>query len=576
MFIFLSFAIFLVAVFAIAWYKAKGTDNTETATGYFLAGRGLRVGGEFMFIFLSFAIFLVAVFAIAWYKAKGTDNTETATGYFLAGRGLSGPVIAATMILTNLSTEQIIGLNGQSYATNMGPMAWEVTSCVALITLALIFLPRYLKGGITTIPDYLEERFDSTTKRIVSILFLVSYVVTYIPTVLYSGGLVLNQIFGISDLLGISTFQAVALTGFLLGVVGAIYTVLGGMKLAAFSDTVNGLGLLIGGLLVPILGILLLGNGDFVGGFEIIIATPEKLNAINPANAQSPLIPWPVLFTGLLFNNLFYWCTNQSIVQKALGASSLKEAQKGAILAGLIKVLTPAILVFPGIIAFAKYGDALPNADMAYPTLLLDVLPKPLLGIFAAILFGAAMSSLNGAMNSSSTLFTLDLYKPIINPEASDKQLVKVGQKFIIVVSIISVIVAPFILYAPSGLYNFLQECNGYFNVPILACVIVGFFTKRVPSLAAKAVFVVHIVLYTLSKFFLSDIHFLYVLGVLLPIGVIVMLIIGKIKPRETDFVQADKALIDMTPWKYAKPASLAVVLVMAFIYLLFSPIGLA
>ncbi|MGU9162108.1 solute:sodium symporter family transporter, partial [Clostridium perfringens] len=321
---------------------------------------------------------------------------------------------------------------------------------------------------------------------------------------------------------------------------------------------------------------LLLGNGDFVGGFEIIIATPEKLNAINPANAQSPLIPWPVLFTGLLFNNLFYWCTNQSIVQKALGASSLKEAQKGAILAGLIKVLTPAILVFPGIIAFAKYGDALPNADMAYPTLLLDVLPKPLLGIFAAILFGAAMSSLNGAMNSSSTLFTLDLYKPIINPEASDKQLVKVGQKFIIVVSVISVIVAPFILYAPSGLYNFLQECNGYFNVPILACVIVGFFTKRVPSLAAKAVFVVHIVLYTLSKFFLSDIHFLYVLGVLLPIGVIVMLIIGKIKPRETDFVQADKALIDMTPWKYAKPASLAVVLVMAFIYLLFSPIGLA
>jgi len=535
-----------------------------------------RVGGEFMFIFLSFAIFLVAVFAIAWYKAKGTDNTETATGYFLAGRGLSGPVIAATMILTNLSTEQIIGLNGQSYATNMGPMAWEVTSCVALITLALIFLPRYLKGGITTIPDYLEERFDSTTKRIVSILFLVSYVVTYIPTVLYSGGLVLNQIFGISDLLGISTFQAVALTGFLLGVVGAIYTVLGGMKLAAFSDTVNGIGLLIGGLLVPILGILLLGNGDFVGGFEIIIATPEKLNAINPANAQSPLIPWPVLFTGLLFNNLFYWCTNQSIVQKALGASSLKEAQKGAILAGLIKVLTPAILVFPGIIAFAKYGDALPNTDMAYPTLLLDVLPKPLLGIFAAILFGAAMSSLNGAMNSSSTLFTLDLYKPIINPEASDKQLVKVGQKFIIVVSVISVIVAPFILYAPSGLYNFLQECNGYFNVPILACVIVGFFTKRVPSLAAKAVFVVHIVLYTLSKFFLSDIHFLYVLGVLLPIGVIVMLIIGKIKPRETDFVQADKALIDMTPWKYAKPASLAVVLVMAFIYLLFSPIGLA
>ena len=528
-----------------------------------------------MFIFLSFVIFLIVVFAIAWYKSKGTNNTETATGYFLAGRGLNSPVIAATMILTNLSTEQIIGLNGQSYATNMGPMAWEVTSCVALIILALVFLPRYLKGGITTIPDYLEERFDSSTKRIVSILFLVSYVVTYIPTVLYSGGLVLNQIFGIADLLKITTFQAIAVTGFLLGVVGAIYTVLGGMKLAAFSDTINGIGLLIGGLLVPILGILLLGNGNFIDGFEVILSHPENLNAINPANAQAPLIPWPVLFTGLLFNNLFYWCTNQSIVQKALGASSLKEAQKGAIFAGLIKVLTPAILVFPGIISFSKYGNSLINADEAYPTLLLDVLPKPLLGIFAAILFGAAMSSLNGAMNSSSTLFTLDLYKPIINPEASDKKLVKVGRKFIIVVSIISVIVSPFILYAPSGLYNFLQECNGYLNVPILACVIVGFFTKRVPSLAAKVVFLVHIFLYTLSKIFFSNIHFLYVLGILLPISVMVMIIIGKIKPRETDFVQADKSKVDMTPWKHAKLMSFSIVVIMLLIYLVFSPLGI-
>lgn len=327
--------------------------------------------------------------------------------------------------------------------------------------------------------------------------------------------------------------------------------------------------------MVPVLGIISVGHGNFVDGFNVLLANPQKLNAINPANSLSPLVPWPVLMTGLLFNNLFYFCTNQSIVQRALGAKNLEEAQKGAIYAGFLKLIGPFFLVLPGVIAFAKYGTRLENADMAYPTLLIDVLPKSLLGFFAAVLFGAIMSSFNGALNSSATLFTLDLYKPLLKPKASDKQLVHIGRKFNIIVAIIATCVAPFILYAPTGLYGFLQECFGFYNVPILAAVVVGFYSKRVPKIAPKIAFFVHIALYTLSKFLIKDVHFLYVLGVLFPTCVIVMLIIGKLHPRETDFVQENKAVVSLTPWKHAKLATGIMVGTMCLIYLIFSPLGI-
>ncbi|KIL09507.1 transporter [Clostridium botulinum] len=527
-----------------------------------------------MFTLITFIFFVVLVGVISFYKTRGS-NTESADGYFLAGRGLSGVVIASSIMLTNLSTEQIIGLNGQSYMTNMGPMAWEATACVSLGILALIFLPKYFKSGITTIPDFLEERYDSTTKRIVSLLLLLGYIVTYIPTVLYSGAIVINKIFGISDILGITTFQAIALTGFIISVIGCIYAVYGGLKLCAVSDTINGIGLLVGGLMVPVLGIISVGHGNFVDGFNVLLANPQKLNAINPANSLSPLVPWPVLMTGLLFNNLFYFCTNQSIVQRALGAKNLEEAQKGAIYAGFLKLIGPFFLVLPGVIAFAKYGTRLENADMAYPTLLIDVLPKSLLGFFAAVLFGAIMSSFNGALNSSATLFTLDLYKPLMKPKASDKELVHIGRKFNIIVAIIATCVAPFILYAPTGLYGFLQECFGFYNVPILAAVVVGFYSKRVPKTAPKIAFFVHIALYTLSKFLIKDVHFLYVLGVLFPTCVIVMLIIGKLHPRENDFIQENKAVVSLTPWKHAKLATGIMIGTMCLIYLIFSPLGI-
>lgn len=547
-----------------------------------------------MFMVVTFIGFTVMVALISWYKTRN-DDLSTEDGYFLAGRSLPGFVIAGSLMLTNLSTEQMIGLNGQSYMTNMGPMAWEATSCVALALMGFVFLPKYLKSGVTTIPEFLEERYDFTTKKIISILFLVGYILTYLPTVLYSGALVLNQLFGVQEIFSLNEFQSILGISIVIGIIGAIYAIFGGLKAVAVSDTINGVGLLIGGFMVPIFALIALGGGDFMEGITTLVTqSPEKLNAINPANAKSPLIPWPVLFTGMIVNNLFYWCTNQAIVQRTFGAKNLKEAQKGVIFAGYLKLLGPFFLVVPGIIAFHLYGNTLTNPDMAYPMLVLDVLPKPLLGFFAAVLFGAILSSFNSALNSAVTLYTLDIYKPRLVQQAkqkilatggnidevaldySDYELVQRGKKFGTLLAIISIGVSPFILYAPSGLYGYLQECFGFYNVPILVAVIFGFFTKRIPAKAPKVTLVVHVVLYTLSKFFLSNIHFLYVLGGLFVIDSLVMIYVGKKYPRETDYVQRDSGEVDLTPWKYGKLAAGISIAIMACMYLIFSPIGIA
>ncbi len=545
-----------------------------------------------MFIIVTFLAFTILVAFVAWWMTR-SDDLSTQDGYFLAGRKLTGPVIAGSLMLTNLSTEQLIGQTGQSFATNMGPIAWEVTSCVTLIMLAMIFLPRYLKMGLTTVPEFLEKRYDTVTKRIVTIMFLLGYLLTYLPTVLYSGALVFNQIFEIDSRLGVSQMQGVIVTAVAIGIVGACYAIFGGLKAVAVSDTINGVGLIIGGFMLPIFGLLMLGNNHFLEGIRDLISNVPayKFNAINPVNAQAPMIPWPVLFSGMLVNNLFYWCTNQAIIQRTLGAKNLKEAQKGAIFAGILKCCGPFFITICGIIAFrmsmnpnegfftAQQIDNLAKtADLAYPTLVLTVLPKPLLGFFAAVLFGAILSSFNSALNSSVTLYTLDIHRPIFNPSASDAHLVRVGKVFGTCLAALSIIVAPFVSYAPSGLYDFLQSCFGFFNVPILAAVILGLFTKRVPAIAPKVSLILHVVLYSISKFIpaLKDVHYLYVLAVLFIVNILVMLAIGKIQPRPTEFVIEDAKVVDLTPWKYAKPVACVAVCIMIAVYTLYSPLGLA
>lgn len=542
-----------------------------------------------MFIVITFILFTALVAVIAAVKTR-EENLDTQDGYFLAGRSLTGPVIAGSLMLTNLSTEQLVGQAGQTYATNMGPMAWESTSCIALILLAFVFVPRYLKMGLTTIPEFLEQRYDSGLRKLITLLLLLGYLLTYLPTVLYSGALVFNQIFNISGLLQVSELQGVTVTATAIGIVGAIYAIFGGLKAVAVSDTVNGIGLIVGGIALPVITVCAFGHGSFVDGIHnfINLIPAEKFNAINPANAQAPMIPWPVLFTGMVVNNLFYWATNQTIIQRALGAKNLAEAQKGAIYAAALKIITPLFIAICGLLVFYMAHNGLlsgdqvaaleKTSDLAYPTLIITMMPKPLLGFFAAVLFGAILSSFNSALNSCITLYTLDLHRPLFNPDASDKHLVRIGKRFGIVLAIISICIAPAVSLAPSGLYDFLQSCFGFFNVPILATVIIGMFTKYTPPIAPKAGLVLHVVLYSLTKTPLFPIHchYLYVLFFLFVFQIAFQLIMGKVCPTAQPYVMKDAQVVDMAPWKHGKKAAIICIVLMLALYTLFSPIGLA
>lgn len=542
-----------------------------------------------MFIVITFILFTALVAVIAAVKTR-EENLDTQDGYFLAGRSLTGPVIAGSLMLTNLSTEQLVGQAGQTYATNMGPMAWESTSCIALILLAFVFVPRYLKMGLTTIPEFLEQRYDSGLRKLITLLLLLGYLLTYLPTVLYSGALVFNQIFNISGLLQVSELQGVTITATAIGIVGAIYAIFGGLKAVAVSDTVNGIGLIIGGIALPVITVCAFGHGSFVDGIHnfINLIPAEKFNAINPANAQAPMIPWPVLFTGMVVNNLFYWATNQTIIQRALGAKNLAEAQKGAIYAAALKIITPLFIAICGLLVFYMAHNGLlsgdqvaaleKTSDLAYPTLIITMMPKPLLGFFAAVLFGAILSSFNSALNSCITLYTLDLHRPLFNPNASDAYLVRIGKRFGIVLAIIFICIAPVVSLAPSGLYDFLQSCFGFFNVPILATVIIGMFTKYTPPIAPKAGLVLHVVLYSLTKTPLFPIHchYLYVLFFLFVFQIAFQLIMGKVRPTAQPYVMKDAQVVDMAPWKHGKKAAIICIVLMLALYTLFSPIGLA
>ena len=367
---------------------------------------------DILFTLGSCIFFMAIVGFISYQRTKGqTDNQD---GYFLAGRGLTGVFIAGSMLLTNLSAEQLIGLNGSAYGFNMSAMAWEVTAGFATIIMALVFLPRYLKGAFTTLPEFLANRYDDGVRRLTVVLFMVGYGLITIPSVLYSGSVAVLRLFDVPKLLNIDYSTALFVTVFTVGTVGAVYAVFGGLKAVVVSDTINGIGLLFIGLLVPILGFRLLGDGSILKGIETIATNhTDKLNAIG---ASTDPVPFGTIFTGMILANLFYWGTNQYVIQRTLGAANLAEGQKGVLLSGYFKVLVPFMMMIPGVIAFHLYsndGTKLPSIDLAFPQLVNDVLPFYLSGFFLAVLLGAVFSSFNSLLNSAATLFCFDVYKPL-------------------------------------------------------------------------------------------------------------------------------------------------------------------
>lgn len=529
---------------------------------------------DLLLTFGSCAFFMAIVAWISYQKTKGEVNTKD--GYFLAGRGLTGVFIAGSMLLTNLSAEQLIGLNGSAYGYNMSSMAWEVTAGFSTICMALIFLPRYLSGAFTTLPEFLSNRFDDDVRRMTVVLFMVGYGLVTIPSVLYSGSIAVMRLFDVPALLNVSYSVGLMITVLVVGIVGGLYAIFGGLKAVAVSDTINGFGLLVIGILVPVLGFIALGDGSMMDGITTVATThTEKLNAIG---SETDPTPFGTIFTGMIFANLFYWCTNQYVIQRTLGAKNLAEGQKGVIFSGFFKVLVPFMMMMPGIIAFHLYGGGLQSIDLAFPQLIKDVLPVYMSGFFLAVLLGAVFSSFNSLLNSAATLFCLDVYEPLKKEPVSDAQMIKVAKIASVAIAIFSFVVAPLLQFAPEGLWQIIRIFTGFYNIPVVAVVIVGLFTKRVPGLGAKVAIIFHIITYGLLKFVFDeqvDIHFIHLYAILFFVEVGIMLLIGYIKPLEQPWKFERKDTVDLVPWAYAIPVSITLFSCVAGLYVLFSPIGL-
>ncbi|CBW14503.1 predicted transporter [Haemophilus parainfluenzae T3T1] len=524
---------------------------------------------------LSFLIVTALVAYISWLRTKNDDLT-TSKGYFLAGRGLSGIVIGCSMVLTSLSTEQLIGVNANSYQNNFSIIAWTVPTVIPLCFLALYMLPKYLRNGYTTIPEFFENRFDRQTRLIMSGLFLVFYLLIVIPTALYTGAIAFNKIFNLETIFGLSYAQAIVYTVIAIGVVGAIYAIFGGLKAVAVSDTINAVILVIGALLVPVFALLYLGNGSISEGLNIITTTHvEKWNAIGSSTDSTP---WPTIFTGIMVVHFFYWTTNQAIVQRCLGAKDLASGQKGILIAALFLLTLPIILNLPGLLSFHILGEGLNPIDTSYPLLVNKVMPTALQGFFIAALFGAILSTFNSFLNSAATIYCKDLLPSISKKQRTDQELIVYAKKVSTIMAIVTMIIGPLLMFGTDGIFLITKRFAGFVNIPIVALFAVGLFNKTVSGLAARIALLVHVVLYfSIVWVFKVKINFVYVMGGLFVFDVVLMLILGQFLKREP-YVEntINKGDVDLTNWKYIKVTSVSLILGLIALYTFLSPVGLA
>ena len=526
-----------------------------------------------LFTFLLFTGFVA--FYATWQLRR--DKLNTQDGYFLGGRSLTGVVIAGSLLLTNISTEHLVGMNGSAYRNGAIIVAWEVTSALALVVAALYFAPRYLKMGLTTIPEFLEKRFDGLTRTLVALLLIISFVATLLPIVLYTGALNIEAIFEISELLNINQRQGIWVTILVVGSIGGIYAIFGGLKMVAYTDTINGFGLLVAGLLVPIFALLSIGDGNMISGItEVFRNAPDKFNVISHESGVGPgartaILPFEVLFTGLIVNQIYFWTMHQSIIQRVLGAVNLKEAQKGLLFTGTLKILIPLVIVLPGIIGFYYFGESLyDNPDSVYPLLVKKVLPLWLTGFFVAVMMGAILTTFNSALNSAATVFSLGIYKRYIKKTADEKSLVGIGKWTSALLAVFAISIAPFVANAPTGLYQLLQQLNGIFFIPIASVIIAGFLLPNVSAAGAKGGLLFGLLFYVFTYYILEvNLHFVHIWGIEFVLNMIVMQIISRIYPMKIPFIMADSGKVNLEPWKYAKILSICLVIITITIYLL-------
>ncbi|HAU05019.1 MAG TPA: Na+/glucose cotransporter, partial [Pseudoalteromonas shioyasakiensis] len=403
------------------------------------------------------------------------QKEEDTADYFLAGRNASWLVIGASIFASNIGSEHLVGLSGSGAQSGMALAHWEMQSWIILL-LGWIFVPFYWSSKVYTMPEFLERRFNSKSRTFLSVISLISYVLTKVAVTVYAGGIAFKTILGIESIWGIDFFWISAIG---LVVITGIYTVLGGMKAIMWTSVLQTPVLIIGSLVILVVGL------DKVGGW----AEVERINDANMhliRSASDAEFPWPGIVFGSFIIGFWYWCTDQYIVQRVLSAKGIKEARRGTMFAGYLKLLPVFIFLVPGMIAYAlnvKGIISYESADQAFPTLVAELLPAGVKGIVIGGLVAALMSSLASLFNSSATLFTIDFYKKF-KPESSEKHLLKVGRIATIVIVVLGLLWIPVMSLIADVLYEYLQSVQSLIAPGIAAVFLLGLCSKRITPTA--------------------------------------------------------------------------------------------
>ena len=424
---------------------------------------------------------------VVWVVSQKNDNSAD---YFLGGKDATWIAIGASIFASNIGSEHLIGLAGAGASSGMAMAHWEIQGWMILI-LGWVFVPFYTRSMVYTMPEFLERRYNTQSRTILSVISLISYVLTKVAVTVYAGGLVFQQVFGIEELWGIDFFWIAAIG---LVLITALYTIFGGMKSVLYTSVLQTPILLLGSLIILVLGMKALGSWDQMlalcdvkPNYEGATGTMIHLMRSN----SDPQYPWLGALIGSAVIGFWYWCTDQYIVQRVLSGKDEKEARRGTIFGAYLKLLPVFLFLIPGMIAFAlhqKYvgdggflpllADGTPNADAAFPTLVAKILPAGVKGLVVCGILAALMSSLASLFNSSAMLFTIDFWKRL-KPETSEKSLVRIGQTATVVIVILGILWIPIMRSVGNVLYNYLQDVQSVLAPGIAAAFLLGICWKR-------------------------------------------------------------------------------------------------
>ena len=441
------------------------------------------------------AVYAIVIIALGFYFSRSKSKEKNEEDYFLTGKSLPWWAIGASLIAANISAEQYIGMSGSGFAGGLAIASYEFMAALTLIIVGKFFLPIFIKQGIYTIPEFVEKRFSTNLKTILALFWLALFIFVNLTSVMFLGGKAIDTVVGTGD--GSLIMPAIII----IAVIAVAYSLYGGLAAVAWTDVIQVVLLVLGGIITTIFALkAVTPDSSIISGISHVSdVASDKFDMIlsrdNPEYNNLPGIY--VLIGGLWVANLYYWGFNQYIIQRALAAKSITEAQRGIVFAAFLKMLIPFIVVIPGIIAYVLYTEGAPGAaeafqlpdgtlnnDKAFPWLISTLLPVGLKGLVLAALVAAIVSSLASMLNSISTIFTMDIYKPYINSKATSKQYVNVGRITAVVALFIAILISP-LLSSMDQMFQYIQEYTGLVSPGILAVFIMGLFWKKATNKGA-------------------------------------------------------------------------------------------